>query len=77
MNCTTCGASPRFKKGDRVALNAVWMKHSGGGAGHKVNDKATVIGQSRTAPYCFRLVFDGTKTPTSFHHSFLRKLEAK
>lgn len=63
-----------FKKGDRVALNAEWMKHSGGEVGvYSINRKATVIGSSRN-PGCVRIVFDGTKTPQSFHQSFFRRI---
>jgi hypothetical protein len=64
-----------FKKGDHVALNAEWMKHSGGGvSGRMINDRATILGPSRSAASCFRLVFDGRKTPRTFHQSFLRKI---
>ena len=74
-DCEYCGAPPMFKKGDRVALNAEWMRHSGGGViGHMVNDRATILGPSRSAASCFRLVFDGRKTPITFHQSFLRKI---
>jgi hypothetical protein len=62
-----------FKTGDRVKLNAVWMKHSGG-FGHQINSKATVVGQSRNLG-CVRIVFDGQRTPNTFHQSFLTKIE--
>ena len=72
--CEICGAPPLFKTGDRVALNAVWMQHSGGDCGnHPIGRRATVVGLSRNAG-CARLVFDGTKTPTTFHQSFLRRI---
>jgi hypothetical protein len=73
MNCEICGAPPIFKKGDRVALNAVWHKHSAG-TGPGIGTKATVLGPSRKALSCVRLVFDGKKTPQSFHQSFLRRI---
>jgi len=60
-----------YKKGDRVALNAIWMKHSGG-IGRMIGSKATVLGLSRTAG-CIRIVFDGTKTPRTYHQSFLSR----
>jgi len=69
-NCAICGAPPMFKRGDRVALNAVWMKHSGG-MGRNIGDRATVLGLSRTEN-CVRLVFDDRKTPCTYHQTFLR-----
>lgn len=71
MNCKYCGAPPMYKKGDRVKLNALWMKNSGG-QGPAVNTKATVLGSSHTKG-CVRIVIDGTKTPSTFHQSFLTK----
>jgi hypothetical protein len=62
-----------FKKGDRVALNAVWHKHSAG-TGPGIGTKATVVGFSRLCAACIRIVFDGKKTPQSFHQAFLRRI---
>jgi hypothetical protein len=66
--CETCGAPPRFKTGDRVKLNAVWAKHSNEAG--EVGKRATVVGHSRKASNCIKVVFDGTKTPQSYHQSF-------
>ncbi len=75
-NCEYCGAPPMFKKGDRVALNAVWHKYSGGDSDFTIGSKATVRGLSRDAG-CIRIVFDGQKTPQTFHQSFLNKIRHK
>jgi hypothetical protein len=68
--CEYCGAPPMFKKGDRVALNSNWAND---GINPQRGDKATVVGQSR-ALGCVRVLFDGRKTLTSFHQSFLSKI---
>jgi hypothetical protein len=68
-----------FKKGDRVALNAEWMKHSGGMVGaYTINRRATVVGVSSIKyPSCIRIIFDGTKTPQRFHQSFFNLVKPK
>ena len=61
-----------FAKGDRVYLNDVWKKHNLGQIGPNVMN-ATVQGLSRNRG-CVRIIFDGKKTPTTYHQSFLSKL---
>ena len=61
-----------FDKGDRVALNQEWVTHNAGrpDARYPKGREAAVIGFTRIYPECIRVVFDGQKTPTTFHESF-------
>lgn len=76
MNCEICGAPPIFKKGDRVKLNAAWVRHCNGepSMGYLLGAKATVLGPSRSHRGVVRVQFDNYEAPTSFHQSFLTKV---
>lgn len=67
--CDSCLAK-YFRKGRRVVLGGEWMDW--GDSKFPVGKKAKVVGLSRTQG-CIRIVFDGQKTPQSWHCSFLER----
>ncbi len=71
--CDSC-LTKYFRVGRRVVLGGEW-KDWGFFEGKKfpVGKKAKVVGLSRTQG-CIRIVFDGQKTPQSWHCTFLERV---
>lgn len=69
--CDSCLAK-YFRVGRRVILGGEW-KDWGFSKRFPVGKKAKVVGLSRTQG-CVRIVFDGQKTPQSFHCTFLERV---
>jgi hypothetical protein len=68
--CDSC-LTKYFRKGRRVVLGGDW-KDWGWSKNFPIGRKAKVIGLSRTQG-CIRIVFEGKKTPQSWHCSFLER----
>lgn len=62
----------KFSKGDKVKLGGDWAQHCQYNTSRfsPVGKRGTVVGQSRTKD-CTRIIFDGQKTPQTFHNTFL------
>jgi hypothetical protein len=70
--CDSCLAK-YFRKGRRVVLGGEWKQWRWEVKTPPIGQKAKVVGLSRTQG-CIRIVFDGQKTPQSWHCSFLERV---
>lgn len=68
--CQTC-MGKYYPKGTRVRLGGRWKTWKGDN-NFPVGKEGTVLGLSRTEG-CIRLVFDGQKTPQTWHYTFLER----
>lgn len=64
-------------KGTIVSLNDAWVRHCqyAPWKNYPKGRRALVVGPSRT-PECTRVIFDGNKTVTTFHNSFLSPVQS-
>lgn len=63
-----------FVKGDRVRHSAKGIEVLLKDTPHRANLIGTIMGYCRD-PKCIRVCFDGQKTPTAYHKSFLEKVQ--
>ena len=67
---------PKFRKGDRVRINGEYGKWDMTTSGlAKVGQRGTIVGEDRSTPLLWRMLLDGTKTPSTWHHSFLTRIK--